>query len=93
MIFFLKMTKWLMTENDWILVHPLLIGLYGIWSDELFFLNYFVVAIIFVTLQLISSKWNQKMKSDVLKVKNLNNPLASWLNHNSTNEFFTFKNF
>ncbi len=42
-----------------------------------FFLNYFVVAIIFVTLQLISSKWNQKMKSDVLKVKNLNNPLAS----------------
>ncbi len=42
-----------------------------------FSLNYFVVAIIIVTLQLISSKWNQKMKSDVLKVKNLNNPLAS----------------
>ncbi len=37
----------------------------------------FVVAIFFVSLQLISSKWNQKMKSDVLKVKNLNNPLAS----------------
>ena len=67
MIFFLKVTKWLMTENDWILVHPLLIGLYGILSDELFFLNYFVVAIIFVSLQLTSSKWNQKMKSDVFK--------------------------
>ena len=67
MIFFLKMTKWLMTENVWILVHPLLIGLYGILSDELFFLNYFVVAIIFVSLQLTSSKWNQKMKSDVFK--------------------------
>ena len=61
------MTKWLMTENDWFLVHPLLIGLYGILSDELFFLNYFVVAIIFVSLQLTSSKWNQKMKSDVFK--------------------------
>ena len=56
-----------MTENDCILVHPLLIGLYGILSDELFFLNYFVVAIIFVSLQLTSSKWNQKMKSDVFK--------------------------
>ena len=56
-----------MTENDWFLVHPLLIGLYGILSDELFFLNYFVVAIIFVSLQLTSSKWNQKMKSDVFK--------------------------